>query len=379
MEVLFWAVVVIVCHVYVGYPALLWLIARLGGARPVRHAELEPAVTLVISAYNEERVIAEKIVDALALDYPPAKLQIMVVSDASSDRTDEITASYAVRGVELLRMSERGGKTLGLNAAVERARGEIVVFSDANAMYQRDAIRNLVRNFADPEVGAVVGESGSADAQAASEHNEGLYWKYEIAIKRLESQVRSVVGGDGAIYAVRRSLYVPMRADALSDFVNPLQVVRAGHRCIYEPEARSYERAGDSFDKEFRRKVRIVNRAWRATMSMRELLNPLRFGFFAFELLSHKFLRWLIAPLLVALLLLSALLADRSPLYAVALGAQLLFYLLAIAGHLLRKRRSIPRLLTIPYFFCLVNVASAVGIIQAYRGHAYTTWTTVRT
>jgi cellulose synthase/poly-beta-1,6-N-acetylglucosamine synthase-like glycosyltransferase len=254
-----------------------------------------------------------------------------------------------------------------------------VVFSDANAMYQHDAVRNLVRNFADPQVGAVVGESGYSGAQAASERSEGLYWKYEIAIKRLESQVRSVVGGDGAIYAVRRSLYVPMRADALSDFVNPLQVVRDGHRCIYEPEARSFERAGDSFDKEFRRKVRIVNRAWRATMSMRELLNPMRFGFFSFELLSHKFLRWLIAPLLVSLLILSALLADRSALYAAALGAQVLFYALAIIGHLLRERRAVPRLLTIPYFFCLVNVASAVGIIQAYRGHAYTTWTTVRT
>jgi cellulose synthase/poly-beta-1,6-N-acetylglucosamine synthase-like glycosyltransferase len=379
MEFLFWTSLVIGAHVYVGYPLLLWLVAVCGGTRPVRSGTVDAVVTMIISAYNEERVIAEKIENSLALDYPVGKLEILVVSDASSDRTDEIVSSYAARGVELLRMSERGGKTVGLNRAAERARGDILVFSDANAIYDRDAIRNLVRNFADAQVGAVVGESGYTDAQATSEHSEGLYWNYEIALKRLESRVNSVVGGDGAIYATRRSLYVPMRPDALSDFVNPLQIVRSGYRCVYEPEARCFERAGDSFDKEFRRKVRIVNRAWRATLSMPELLNPFRFGFFSFELLSHKFLRWLMPLFMAVLLIASAMLIPRGTFYAVLFGAQMAFYVLAAIGHVMRGRSSMPRLLTVPYFFCLVNVASAVGIVDAYRGRTYATWATVRT
>ena len=207
-------------------------------------------------------------------------------------------------------MPERGGKTLGLNAAVAAATGEIVVFSDANAMYGRDVIRKLVRNFADPAVGAVVGESTYVDPEVESERSEGLYWRYETAIKRLESEVGSVVGGDGAIYAVRRALYEPMRADALSDFVNPLQVVRGGHRCVYEPAARSYERAADDFGKEFRRKVRIVNRAWRALWRLRGLLNPLRHGLFAWQLLSHKLLRWLVPVQLAALLAVNVAIAG---------------------------------------------------------------------
>jgi cellulose synthase/poly-beta-1,6-N-acetylglucosamine synthase-like glycosyltransferase len=351
----------------------------LRGERPVRTAASTPAVTLVISAFNEEREIGAKIENSLALDYPADKLQILVVSDASTDRTDEIVSSYAHRGVGLVRMTERGGKTLGLNKAAEQATGDVIVFSDANAMYGRQAVSMLMRNFADPNVGAVVGESGYTSADALSERSEGLYWKYEIAIKRLESRVNSVVGGDGAIYATRRDLYVPMRADALSDFVNPLQVVRGGHRCVYESEARSYERAGESFEKEFRRKVRIVNRAWRATLTMSELLNPLRHGFFSFELISHKLLRWLMPVFLLGLLVSNVFLAPDGPFYAAFFGAQLLFYVLAIGGHVFRDHAATPRLMSIPYFFCLVNIASAVGIIDAYRGRTYATWATVRT
>ena len=191
-----------------------------------------------------------------------------------------------------------------------------MVFSDANAMYLPDAIRKMARNFADPAVGAVVGESTYADAEGGAQQSESLYWKYETGIKRLETQIGSTVGGDGAIYAIRRSLYRDMRADALSDFVNPMQIVMAGYRCIYEPEAQSVEEAAEGFDKEFRRKVRIVNRAWRATWTLPALLNPLRFGWFSLELVSHKLLRWLMPLFLVAVLLLNVLLVERAPLYS---------------------------------------------------------------
>lgn len=379
MTLLFWFLLALVLYVYAGYPLLLLLVRALARGRAPARADIEPPVTLVISAFNEEAVIGEKIENCLALDYPRDRLQVIVVSDASDDRTDEVVARYAAHGVDLLRMPQRGGKTVGLNAAVERARGEVVVFSDANALYGRDVIRKLVRNFADARVGAAIGQSTYVDPEVGSERSEGLYWRYESAIKKLESAVGSVVGGDGAIYAIRRELYRPMRADALSDFVNPLQIVKAGYRCIYEHEARSYERAADDFAKEFRRKVRIVNRAWRALLGMKELLNPLSYGYFSLKLISHKLLRWLVPVFLVALFLANLATLDAGPIYRAALAAQVAFYLLAGGGYLLRARPALPALLWVPYYFCLVNVASARGILDAFRGKTYTTWATART
>ena len=247
MKALFWTFIALVAYVYVGYPLLLAAIRTLRGPRRIKQADTEPSVTLMISAFNEEDVITDKLRNCLELDYPRERLEVFVISDASDDCTDAIVAGFAGQGIELIRMGERGGKTLGLNEAVRRASGEIVVFSDANAMYRIDVLRMLVRNFADPVVGAVVGESTYVDPEVESERSEGLYWRYEVCLKRLESQIGSVVGGDGAIYAIRRQLYVPMSADALSDFVNPLQIVRGGHRCIYEPAARSYERAAEQW------------------------------------------------------------------------------------------------------------------------------------
>jgi cellulose synthase/poly-beta-1,6-N-acetylglucosamine synthase-like glycosyltransferase len=383
MQTAFWLLTGIAAYIYAGYPAVLCLIAALRPVRAAAQSSTDVPVTLVISAFNEEREIAEKLRNSLSLDYPRPLLQIIVVSDASEDRTDEIVAGFAPQGVELLRMPQRGGKTSGLNEVVKRARGEIVVFSDANAMYRPDAVSRLVSNFSDPHVGCAVGESRYYDSETHSEVSEGLYWKYETAIKRLETRVGSVVGGDGAIYAIRRALYVPMAADSLSDFMNPLQIVRAGYRCVYEPAAQSYEYAGKSFRKEFARKVRIVNRGWRATLAMRSLMNPFRHGLFAFELISHKLLRWLMPLCMAALLACNALLVaglpQRTPLYAVLLAGQVLFYALALLGHLLRNIPSLPRLVIVPYYFCLVNLASAIGIIDAYRGRTYATWTPMRT
>lgn len=377
MAVLFWTLTALVVYVYAGYPLLLAIVGAIR-ARPTARGANEPSVTLLISAFNEADVIAEKLHNSLSLDYPADRLQIVVISDASDDNTDAIVEGFAQQRVELLRMADRGGKTLGLNAAVPRARGDIIVFSDANAMYARDVLRQLAANFADPAVGAVVGESTYTKPEVESERTEGLYWQYETAIKRLESRIGSVVGGDGAIYAIRRTLYEPMRADALSDFVNPLQIVRGGHRCVYEPLARSYESAAKDFQREFRRKVRIVNRAWRALMTMRPLLNPFRYGFFAIELISHKLLRWLVPVLLVGVLATNLFLLGTAPIYTLALVAQVALYALALLGYAMRRRERMPAILSVPYYFCLVNVASALGIFEAYRGKTYATWSTAR-
>lgn len=375
---LFWAMAGLVFYIYAGYPLLLAFMVMARGERRLEGGAHEPTVTLVISAYNESEVIAEKLRNSLSLDYPRDRLQVLVVSDASTDGTDELVRALPDDRVSLLRMEQRSGKTLGLNEAVRAARGDIIVFSDANAMYAQGALKALVRNFCDPNVGAVVGESTYSGAEGGADAEESLYWRYEVFIKRLESSLGSVVGGDGAIYAIRKELYRPMAADALSDFVNPMQIVYGGHRCVYEPEARSIERAAGDFAREFRRKVRIVNRAWRAMMPLKRLLNPFRFGFFAIEVLSHKVLRWLAPAFLLTMLAADAALAGRGAIYRVMLGAQVLVYALAALGHALRGAGRLPRVLAVPYYFSMVNIASARGIIEAYRGKTYTTWTTAR-
>jgi cellulose synthase/poly-beta-1,6-N-acetylglucosamine synthase-like glycosyltransferase len=379
MTLLFWTGLALLFYVYAGYPLLLWLAAALGLGRPVQRGDGLPAVTLVVSAYNEAGVIKAKLDNSAALDYPRDRLEVLVVSDASSDGTDAIVAAYGAPA-RLLRMNDRGGKTLGLNAAVAAARGQVIVFSDANAMYQRDAIRQLVANFADPAVGAVIGESryliGEDDPSTQSENT---YWSYELAIKQLESRLGSVVGGDGAIYAIRAPLYRDMAAGDLSDFVNPLQIVAQGRRVVYEPRAVSFEGGAEGYAAEYRRKVRIVNRAWRATWKMRALLNPLRAGFFAVEFWSHKLLRWLVPWLLLIVFVANLALVARGTPYAVLLVAQLACYALALVGWLRVRAGSEPgRVAGIPYYFCLVNLASLVALIQVFAGRQYTTWNSSR-
>jgi cellulose synthase/poly-beta-1,6-N-acetylglucosamine synthase-like glycosyltransferase len=377
-EIVFWGLLALLIYVYAGYPVVLYCLpARRLDLPEIPDGEL-PSVTLLISAYNEVECIAEKLNNSLSLDYPEDKLSVIVISDASDDGTDETVNAFGDDRVSLQRMDERGGKTLGLNAAMGAVRSEIAVFSDANAMYEKDAIRRLVAPFSDGKVGAVIGESTYVEPDSDSGRSESLYWRYETMVKALESRSGSVVGGDGAIYAIKASLYRPMAAGDLSDFVNPLQVVRAGCRCLYEPSALSYEEAAESFQKEYRRKVRIVNRAWRAMWKMRSMLNPLRNGGFAIKLWSHKVLRWLVPVLLIAMLLINLTLVTSSPVYLVTLSGQLVFYACALIGYTNRHRSKQLTVFRVPYYFCLVNVAAAVGLAEVLLGKSYTTWTTAR-
>ncbi len=378
MAILFWLCAGLILWVYAGYPLLLWLLNRLRAPRAVQAQAITPKVTLIVSAYNEAEVIRTKIENSLALDYPAALLEVLVISDCSSDDTDNVVRAYEGRGVRLLRMNERGGKTLGLNAGVPAAQGEIIIFSDANAMYHPQSVRNIVRNFADPQVGCVTGESRyNLEGATDSTESENMYWRYELALKHMESRLGSLVGGDGAIYAIRKSLYRPLQAADLSDFVNPMQISLQGYRNVYEPEAISFENGADTFDQEFRRKVRIVARAWRGLLRVRAVLNPFRFGFFTLQVLSHKLLRWLI-PVFMLGAWCANLFLLHSPFYLFTGGAQALFYVLAGIGLLQSHRAEIARVFYVPYYFCLVNYASLLGILSYYRGQSFTTWQTVR-
>jgi cellulose synthase/poly-beta-1,6-N-acetylglucosamine synthase-like glycosyltransferase len=367
--------VAVLGYVYAGYPPLLRLLVRLRGARHVKRADITPPLSLVISAYNEAAVIRSRIENALSLDYPRDALDIVVVSDACTDGTDEIVMEYASQGVILARQDERRGKTAGLNRTVPTLRGDIVVFSDANAMYEPDALRKLARNFADPRVGCVTGEARYlAGGSSAADVGERAYWNYEIQIKRLETALGSTVGGDGAIYAIRRSLWQTLPDDAINDFLNPLQIVAAGWRAVYEPEAICYEETAGGMRTEYRRRIRIVSRSWRAVFQAPGVLNPRRVGMFTWSLMSHKVLRWW-SSIFVVLAGVGAI-GTFAELYAwwpaLALGLLAAAIVFATATPVGRRAT------TMLAYFTVINAASLLGVLKGQFGRVSGVWTTPR-
>lgn len=373
----------LLAYVYAGFPVLLGLVSLILRKHHRSDRDHEPTVTLIISAYNEEAVIREKIDNSLAIDYPPEKLDILVVSDASDDRTDSLVLACGDPRVRLLRVEGRRGKTMGLNAALEQIRTELVLFSDANALYDSQAVSNMVRHFADPGVGYVVGHARYIDSSStAAGESENLYWNFEIQLKQWESDVHSVVGGDGAIYMIRRSLYQPLEATDINDFVNPLQIVAAGFRGIFDPSAFCVEAPADDFEKEFGRKVRIVNRSFNGFLRVRQLLNPLRYGRFSWLLFSHKVLRWFSPFLLLAHFIATLLLPMDGLAGLIALGSLTFYTLIIVAATIgLLNEQHGGRVFSYAkffYYFMLMNVASAFGVLSRLQGRRIVTWTTVR-
>ena len=367
----------LVLYVYVGYPLLLSLLQFFVRRNKILvDPNYRPFITFIISCFNEEKVIEAKLKNTLAIDYPVDRFEIIVVSDASTDRTEEIVRSFSSNGVKLLRQDKRRGKTAGLNLAVSEANGELLVFSDANAMYEPDAVLQMVKYFADPNIGYVVGQARYKDRKVtASGQSEGLYWQYEIALKKMESNLHSVVGGDGAIYTVRRELYEELLDTDINDFVNPLQVVAKGYRGIYEPNAICWEETSGFFDKEFNRKVRIVNRAFNGLLRVKEVLNPFRVGFFALEIISHKLLRWLVPFFLILFLIASIILAlNGMEAFQYVCLAALGFAWLSYAGYLFSKSKIVIPIFHYPYYFTIVNIASIIGVLRGLCGKVPATW-----
>jgi cellulose synthase/poly-beta-1,6-N-acetylglucosamine synthase-like glycosyltransferase len=371
-----------ILYVYVAYPIILQLLSLLLKTKPARQDEmLIPEVSLIISCYNEVDVVKEKIENSLAIDYPKDKLKIIIVSDGSDDGTDEIAKQYSTAGIVLIRQEGRLGKTSAINLAMEQVTSEVVVFSDANAMYETDAIKKLVRNFADETVGYVVGAAlytdGKTSAAAAS---EDIYWRYEIKLKTLESKLHSVVGGDGAIYAIRRDLFIELDAKDINDFVNPLQIIAQGYRGVFDAEANCLEETAGDFSKEAKRKQRIVNRSFRGLMKVKEVMNPFKFGFFSFEVISHKLLRWLIPVFIVSFAFGSLFLSyENIHAFKIVTFLGIIFLWLAQIGFLKSRDKHSSPLFFIPYYFLMVNYYSLIGVITALSGNIQVTWSTPRT
>jgi len=373
MELLFWLSALTIGYIYLGYPLLLRYLPK----RPPVVAELahKPSVTVLIPAFNEAAVIQGTIENKLQQNYPAELLQIIVISDESEDGTDDLVNEIVARDprVKLVRQVPRQGKTSGLNLAMPLATGEIIVFSDANSHYQQDAIEKLVNCFADPEVGYVTGkmvyvnEQGNLIGDGCS-----AYMKYENHLRKLEAQVCSVVGVDGGIDAIRKSLYQPMNADQLPDFVLPLKVVTQGKRVIYCEDALLNEESLANSQSEFRMRVRVSLRAYWAMWDMKHLFNPFNYGIFSLQITSHKLLRYLAFIPLFFVLISNGLITGESWFYQITFISQIIFYSAAAFVSLNDGTKN--RWLGLANYFCLINVAAAMALIKFIKREKIVIW-----
>lgn len=365
----------LIIYIYLGYPAIIYIFSNFIKKQSINN-NIEPAVSIIISAYNEESVIADTIRNKLLLNYPQDKIEIIVVSDGSTDRTDEIVSEFINKGVRFIRQTPRQGKTAAINKASEQATGEIIIFSDANSIYDEDAIKYLVRKFSNPEIGYVTGKmvytnpDGSLIGDGCS-----AYMKYENYIRKYESRFNSVIGVDGGIDAMRKELYEKMNPDQLPDFVQPLRIIEKGYRVVYEPMAMLEEQALNEQSDEYRMRVRVSLRSLWALFDMRSLLNPLRYPLIGWQLISHKLLRYFAWIPLIVLPILNVFLLDANSAYIFIFIGQLLFYSLAYGGFLLRSRSDVPFYLTAPYYFVLLNTASADACLRFMKSEKQILWT----
>ncbi len=377
-QIVFWVSLAGLAYVYAGYPLLVYLVS-LAFPRSLKRGEIEPAVTVLITAFNEEAAIRAKIENTLKLDYPADRLEIMVASDGSTDATDEIVKEFADRGVRLFRQEGRVGKTETQNNAVARSTGEIILFSDATTEYESDVLRKLLPAFADETVGCVAGRLIYVD-DASTNVGKGArsYWNYETFIKSAESNACSLIGASGCLYAVRRSAYVAMYAEACSDFLVCTMLYRQGLRSVFEPSAVCFEYTNQRPSDEMRMRVRVISQTYTDLWRNLDMLNPLRSGFYAIELISHKVLRYAVPIMLLALFVSNALLAELSIFFSVIFAAQVLFYLLALVGWVLEKSGVRLRFLVIPLYFVLANLASVIAFFKFISGERVSTWEPIR-
>jgi cellulose synthase/poly-beta-1,6-N-acetylglucosamine synthase-like glycosyltransferase len=323
LRLLFWISLAALVWTHAAYPALAALLARVAPRR-VRRADVEPSVTVIVSAYNEEPVIERRVRNLLELDYPRDRLEIVVTSDASTDGTEELASATGARVIR----NPRGGKVAAQDRAVRETESEIVAFSDANATWAPDALRKLVRNFADPEVAYACGQLRILRPDGSNK--EGLYWRYELAVRDAESRLGSITGGNGSIYAVRRADYVEVDPRFGHDLSLPYLMVQRGRRAVYEPEAHAFEKPTPTNEAEYRRKVRMFEHCWLIVLrgGMLRRLGPL----YAIEIVSHRLLRYASGLLHLVLLATSLALATHGWVYAAVLAAQLLLLLAAALG-----------------------------------------------
>ena len=362
LEIVFWAALGLIVYAHLGYPLLLWALAGLFGERriPSGQAGEPPTVTLIIPAYDEEEVIERKTANARALDYPAGRLEIMVACDGSTDRTAELARTA---GADTVLELPRGGKVATLNQAVRRARGRIVAFSDANSYWRPDALRCLVARFADERVGYACGQVRFVGGEGGNQ--EGLYWRYEMAVRSMETRLGGITAGNGGIYAVRREAYIELDPSRGQDIGFPFELTKRGWRAVYEPSAVAEEKMAPTVEGEFRRKRRMMWGLWDVMLKW-GMLDPRGYGpAYALEIYSHRLIRYLTPWLHLIAFGANVALLGHGALYVVTMGLQLAL----LAGALLG--RFVPALpFRIAYYYVTVTASIAVGLWDRLRAGA---------
>jgi len=377
---MFWCSIAAIAFTYVGFPFLI-LARGKWCRRPWSTSDHTPTVSVVIIAYNEAEAIERKIESVLSSDYPAELREIVVASDGSNDGTDKIVARFADRGVHLMSLP-RKGKASAMNAAVAQASNDILIFSDANSIFATDSIRELVLPFNDETIGGVAGDqrySKTVGNEPVSGAGEKSYWAMDRMLKQAESLSGNVISATGALYAIRRSLFCTVPEGVTDDFVTSTRVIEQGRRLVFAPDAVAFEPVASQGSLEYSRKVRVMTRGFRSVLTMRSLLNPFKHGFYSLQLFCHKVLRRLMFIPLALVLVSNLFLLQSSWIYQVALVAQLSVYLLALLGLL---QSYLPfkgsKAFSIPFFFCMVNVAALVATYNLFFGRKIVVWETNR-
>lgn len=383
MIILFWICLFLIFYTFLGYGVLLHLIIRvkrLFKSPFIFHANAPlPSVTLLIAAFNEEDLIKEKVENCLALDYPKEKIQIIFITDGSSDRTPEFIAAF--KDIELLHENVRAGKMAAIKRAIPYLKGEITVFTDANTFLNTLAIKELVKHYQNPKVGAVAGEKRImvdqvADASAAG---EGFYWKYESALKKWDYELYSNVGAAGELFSIRTNLYQPLESDTIiDDHMIAMRIAEKGYLIAYEPAAYAMETASADSKEELKRKVRIAAGGIQSILRLKKSANPFYNPILTFQYISHRVLRWAITPwLMLLVLLLNTIICIQNPhlwIYQIILLGQIIFYTASILGYLLESKKIKVKVLFIPFYFSMMNYAAMAGAIRYFKGKQSAAW-----
>lgn len=386
-EIIFWVGIGIVFYNFIGYPIIAYIFVKIRqlSGNAIENSideKYEPEVTFVIPAYNEERWIAEKIANSLALEYPKEKLHFLLVTDGSDDGTMDIIDNYNVpEGVSFRHyyQPERNGKIAAVERIMSEIKTPISVFTDANAMVNKAAIRNIVKHFADATVGAVSGEkriykAAKGDAAAAG---EGIYWKYESYLKNLDAQFYSVIGAAGELFAIRTALSPKIPKDSIiEDFFLTMTIATNGYRIAYAPDAYAMESQSASVKEELKRKIRIAAGGFQAVSRLSQLFNIFKYGRLSFQFISRRVFRWIVVPIFLPLILISNIfLAQQgNSFYQTILFLQITFYSLALIGYLLEKKQLRLKALFIPYYFCIMHYAVYRGFFRFVKGNQSVLW-----
>jgi cellulose synthase/poly-beta-1,6-N-acetylglucosamine synthase-like glycosyltransferase len=379
LEIILWICVAVVFYSYFGYGMLLYLLVKIKklATKSKKLSVFEPKVSLIVPCFNEADYIEEKIKNSLSLNYPKDKLQLIFVSDGSTDETPEIVKKYN-NEVLALHTPERNGKAAAMNRAVNYATGDILVFCDANTYLNKDAISNLVKHYQDPKVGAVTGEKRiiNKHKENASGAGEGIYWKYESFLKQLDSDFYTIVGAAGELMSYRKSLYRELPKDTLlDDLMQSMQIANDGYKVVYEKDAYAAETASANVKEELKRKVRIAAGAFQSMSRLPKAFNLFTNFKVAFLFISHRVLRWTLAPLSLLLIFITNIfLLNQHAIYRYLFIAQVLFYLMALLGWYLANKQIKVKVLFVPYYFFIMNLCMYLGFIRFVRGRQSANW-----